>query len=217
MSPLPVLRRFQTQEASTSGQTLKDWGTKKRTTCQDFADGHPGLYESQQRGAEKERMTAKPPAAIKKPSMYSDSNLEERLQTYGMPPALHYTIGMNAVEEARRPVEHSLETTNQEFFEKKPADATTSSPGFYKVDKTHANRSQLARDTWTRRGQEPNMPEMQQSLGGKGARGEITRRPGEGGNVYGVSVFVDEYAKWQNSLSGVPLGETVANKQTKYF
>ena len=56
------------------------------------------------------------------------------------------------------------------------------------------------------------------SLGGKGNRGAITRRPGESGNPYGVNVFVDEYAQWGQKLSGkYTLGETVARKQTAYF
>lgn len=53
--------------------------------------------------------------------------------------------------------------------------------------------------------------------GGKGARGEITRRPGESGNPYGVSVFVDEYGKWGSAIQGMPLTETRARMQTKYF
>ena len=51
----------------------------------------------------------------------------------------------------------------------------------------------------------------------QGGRGEITRRPGESGNVYGVSVFVDEYAKWGTACAGRTLGDTVSSKMTKHF
>ena len=51
----------------------------------------------------------------------------------------------------------------------------------------------------------------------QGNRGEITRNPREAGNPYGVSVFVDEYAKWGTKLEGMPLTESVRKAQTKYF
>lgn len=54
-------------------------------------------------------------------------------------------------------------------------------------------------------------------LGSKGSRGEMTRNPREAGNPYGISVYVDEYAKWQTKLSGMPLSESVRRQQTKYF
>ena len=36
----------------------------------------------------------------------------------------------------------------------------------------------------------------------KNVFGELTRCPKEAGSVYGLSVFVDEYGKWQTKLRG---------------
>jgi hypothetical protein len=51
----------------------------------------------------------------------------------------------------------------------------------------------------------------------QGSRGEISRNPREGGNPYGVSVFVDEYATWGTKLEGMPLSESIGKATTKYF
>mmetsp|Transcript_37553 Transcript_37553/g.83620 ORF Transcript_37553/g.83620 Transcript_37553/m.83620 type:complete len:219 (-) Transcript_37553:362-1018(-) len=149
------------------------------------------------------------PAPPRKPSMYSGKNLEERLQTYGTPAKVHYPLGdtLGTAQDAQR----FLETTNQHFFDKLPEMATTSRPGYYtSPDRTHFKQGTIGKV-------QSDDSVATTTVGGKGARGEITRNPKESGNVYGVSVFVDEYAKWQTHLSGVPLNETVKRMQTKYF
>ncbi len=89
-------------------------------------------------------------------------------------------------------------------------DATATRPQDYVVDASHRVTGQLRKDIW-----DTSRDAQAGSKGG--ARGEITRNPKEGGNPYGVSVFVDEYATWQTKLNGMPLEESVAKATTKYF
>ncbi|KAG2500636.1 hypothetical protein HYH03_001403 [Edaphochlamys debaryana] len=146
--------------------------------------------------------------------MYSEDNLAERLTTYGLSDKLSYTLGPNAVTEAAKPDRRYFETTNKAMYEDKPISDKTAHPERFqnevpsKFGKTDFCMKQLT-------GEPSDQPPS--AAGGKGNRGEITRRPGESGNPYGVSVFVDEYATWGTAIKGMPLTETVDRKQTKYF
>ena len=55
------------------------------------------------------------------------------------------------------------------------------------------------------------------SGGRSGARGEITRHPGNSGSVYGMSVWADEYCKWGTQLEGMKRGDTVTKRCTTYL
>jgi hypothetical protein len=50
-----------------------------------------------------------------------------------------------------------------------------------------------------------------------GSRGELVRRPGEQGSVYGMSTFVDTYGRWGSQLAGCTLAENRAAKCTRLF
>jgi hypothetical protein len=99
----------------------------------------------------------------------------------------------------------------QDFFEKRPAQALAHNAPYY----THAvlpqSSGKLHRDTHT-------LGKAEDQFAGRGGRrGELVRHPGDAGSVYGVSTFVDDYARWGTKLAGVPLGETVAKATTRYF
>jgi hypothetical protein len=75
------------------------------------------------------------------------------------------------------------------------------------IDRTRFRRATDA--TWA--GEEGTRQMAGSAAGGKGARGELTRRPGEAGSPYGVSVFVDEYAQWGRKLpaAGMTHGKAI--------
>ncbi|GIL75255.1 hypothetical protein Vretimale_7914 [Volvox reticuliferus] len=201
--------RFQASVASASG---REQPTKERVVHQALPDGHPGLWGTTKNEIDQHMLSSPPPAKIKKPSMYTDGNLPDRMNTYGLADSIHYTTGPNPVTEAAQPAPRYMTTTNKELFEIKPQEAIASNPDMFQT----TNSSHGLTDALTKsiRGEASDQSNV---VGGKGARGEITRRPGESGNVYGVSVFVDEYAKWGTALKGMPLDETVSKKQSKYF
>ena len=114
------------------------------------------------------------PAKVKKPGMFSEDTLAERLATYGVPDSIHYTMGPNAVAEAQRPVDRHLETTNQRLYDQAPKDATTRSPAYFQADKTGFGRT----STLEKEARVATLSDTP-AAGGKGARGEVTRRPGE--------------------------------------
>eukprot|EP00798_Chlamydomonas_sp_ICE-L_P015870 gene15870-22000_t len=181
----------------------------------------PGqLCATTKNGMDEERFTALAPVKPPEPSMYGSKNLTERLQTYGVPDALNYA--MAGTQPLPGDLDRHMETTNQHFFDHLPReDMTTAGTGtkpldyFDPANRTHYNKGTLRKDAYdgTRK-----LPE-EETAGGKGSRGEITRNPKEGGNVYGVSVFVDEYSKWGTALpeKNMTLKESEARKTTKYF
>ncbi|EFJ49597.1 hypothetical protein VOLCADRAFT_104173 [Volvox carteri f. nagariensis] len=201
--------RFQAAVASASG---REQPTKERVIHQALPDGHPGLWETTKKEFDKAMLTSPPPANIKKPSMYTDGNLPDRLNTYGLADSIHYTTGPNPAAEAAKPAPRYMTTTNKELYEVKPQQDLTAHPEAFQSTKSPYGLTDAL--TKSVRGEATDQSNV---VGGKGARGEITRRPGESGNVYGVSVFVDEYAKWGSALKGMPLEETASKKQTKYF
>ena len=232
----------------------------------------PPELETTKRAAEHAMLTAVPPAAVRRPSMYSSSgtvagNVESRLATYGAPETLAYTLGRTVPLEDIKVPDRYMKTTNQQNYVEQPQvrtaglgpsptdytkvacisyyqylctpncadrgalpflphhprshfcpqaalDASASKPAGYFAPpaKTHFSDSTTVKaiyDTSHLSASEPT--------GSKGTRGEITRNPREAGNPYGVSVFVDEYARWQTKLAGMPLTESVGRAQTKYF
>ncbi|GFR47520.1 hypothetical protein Agub_g9238 [Astrephomene gubernaculifera] len=201
--------RFQGEVASASGRAQP---TKERVVHEALPKGHPGLWQTTKAETEHKMLTSPPPAKINKPSMYTDGNLAERMLTYGLADSVHYTIGPNPAAEAAKPAQRYLVTTNQDLYQTKPQEAIAANPETFRTEKSPYGLTNGM--TKAIRGEQSDQLNV---AGGKGARGEISRRPGESGNVYGVSVFVDEYAKWGTALKGVPLEETEAKKQTKYF
>ena len=81
-----------------------------------------------------------------------------------------------------------LETTNTHFYVKLPAidtamAATTRPRGYFDTnDHMHCKKNTMATDTYDRTVRDS----ASEAAGSKGARGEISRRPGESGNVYGA-------------------------------
>lgn len=201
-------QRFQQDAASTCGSTLRDLPTGQRVLARDQRDPTAGFLTTKQQ-MDRSMLAAPAPAKVKKPCMISEATLAERLQAYGRPESVAFTLA-----EAARPVEHHLETTNQAVYDRLPKEATLRDPGqFSGRDTTFARTGALEQEARA----VPTLCDSGAHAGGKGARGELTRRPGEAGNVYGVSVFVDEYAKWGSALKGMPLAESTAKMQSKYF
>ncbi len=106
----------------------------------------------------------------------------------GRPPAeLTYTLGRNLVEEAAKPPERHLDTTNKHFFQDLPqqarqADATLTQPMDRSFHRVNIHLREAAAHKHVSEG-----PEFG---GSKGSRGEVTRHPREAGNPYGVQVRV---------------------------
>lgn len=71
------------------------------------------------------RLNEPPPAQVKKPSMYSDATLKARLEAYGTPDSLAYTLGRTIPAEQDKVPERHFETTNMHFFDKLPAVRTS--------------------------------------------------------------------------------------------
>ncbi|KAG2436633.1 hypothetical protein HYH02_011567 [Chlamydomonas schloesseri] len=204
--------RFQSQVASATGRSLKDLPTSERVVHKSLRPDQ-AVFQTTKQATEEKFLTTPPQAKVKKPSMYTEANVAERLQTYGLADGIHYTIGPNAATEAAKPAVHNLTTTNKEFFELKPEAARAADPDTFRA----SGPSQFAKTGLCVKSIRGEASDDANVAGGKGARGEISRRPGESGNPYGVSVFSDEYSKWGSAIQGMPLTETRARMQTKYF
>lgn len=102
-------------------------------------------------------------------------------------------------------------THPQDFYSERPARATAAAPGAYTRVTTRQSAGRLAADTFTTGKPEDTF------AGRAGRRGELTRHPAESGSVYGVSTFVDDYARWGTKLAGKTLGETVTKRTTRHF
>ncbi|GAX82809.1 hypothetical protein CEUSTIGMA_g10235.t1 [Chlamydomonas eustigma] len=173
----------------------------------------PHELATSKREADFRRLTSPAPAKIVKPSLYSSKNLEERIATYRDPAPVAYTLGHITPEEEPDGSNRHLKTTNQVFFSDLPKAASTASPAYFsQTDRSHFVKNSLATDRL-----DPTHLGTSEVIGSKGTRGEITRNPKESGNPYGISVYVDEYAKWQTKLAGMPLQDSVKRAQTKYF
>ena len=101
----------------------------------------------------------------------------------------------------------------QVFYDDKPALAKSARPDIFCVPPAQrfCSTGKLSQDTL-------NTDRSEDTCGGRsGNRGEITRHPGESGSVYGVSTFVDDYARWGSKLKGMALSETERQKTTRYF
>lgn len=213
-------------------------------TLPDGLPSAPGqLAATSKRGQDESMLGSLAPHKPVKPSLFGSRNLDERLATYGKPEALHYTLG--GTEVLASDSDRHLNTTNAHFYSKLPEldksaarsgtelhktvhhsaglDHTTARtgisrpPGYFAEapDRSHFSKSSVIRDTYDKTYRHPSTEMAARG----GARGEITRRPLEDGSVYGVSVFVDEYAKWGKVLPerNMSLGESVSRQQTKYF
>ena len=85
----------------------------------------PPELETTKRAAEHAMLTAVPPAAVRRPSMYSSSgtvagNVESRLATYGAPETLAYTLGRTVPLEDIKVPDRYMKTTNQQNYVEQP-------------------------------------------------------------------------------------------------
>lgn len=194
--------------------TRQDLTTTDRCFSLDsgYIPDDPDHLATTKRAAEHATKTTAAPAKVVKPNLYNQNNLESRLDMYGRPDKMHYTLGQVVDKDISKVSPDTYTTTTKHFFEDKPAADTTAKPEYFTTDTTHRITQNLQRDIWAQ-------PEkgLRQTAGAKGARGEMSRNPNEGGNPYGVKVFVDEYAQWQNKLAGMPLSESVKRATTHYF
>lgn len=85
-------------------------------------------------------------------------------------------------------------------------------PGAFKRNSAKISAGTLYRDAHTVE-RSPHAA----SGGHAGARGEITRHPGNSGSVYGMSVWADEYCKWGTKLEGMKRGDTISKRCTQYL
>lgn len=156
--------------------------------------------------------TAKP-VDVRKPVMVTTHNLSATLnanrETGAPPTGFAATLPKHPDSELKS----QLETTNQHFYDKKPElDKTTKDPAYFApLDRTHHLDNIVYKDSYE------TVKHDNDINGRAGNRGELTRRPGESGNPYGVSTWVDEYAKWGDKIKGMSLSETRQKMQTKYF
>jgi len=189
--------------------------TESRVFSNDLSSFPSAIHElaTSKREADYRRLTSPAPVKVTKPSLYSSKNLEERIAAYGDPTPLAYTLGRITPDEESPAHNRHLKTTYQVFLEDLPKAASIASPAYFsQTDRSHYIKNSLAKDSL-----DPTHLGTSEMAGSKGTRGEITRNPKEAGNPYGVSVYVDEYAKWQAKLAGMPLHESVRRAQTKYF
>jgi len=152
-----------------------------------------------------------PPSAPRTKAMIpNEVSLQERLDTYmpgGEPPAtLSYTLG-GTCKKNLPPL--YTETTNQHYFETLPTQKREEQPEHFQTDKRFAHTATINREL--KSAQDPPAENVNRR------RGELTRNPRESGNPYGVSVFVDEYAKWGTQLLGRTRKECEDKACTKHF
>ena len=99
----------------------------------------------------------------------------------------------------------------QDFYEHRPAKALSDSPMEFARSAKQQSTGKLYRDTHT-------IGKTEDGYAGRaGRRGELVRHPGEAGSVYGVSTFVDDYARWGTKLQGLEYGQLAAQATTRYF
>ena len=97
-------------------------GTPMGTTARVFATdvgvipSPPNELATTKRATEHAMLTSQTPVIVKKPSMYSGANLESRLETYGSPGKLTYTLGRTLPMEENQVPDNHMETTNQLSF-----------------------------------------------------------------------------------------------------
>jgi hypothetical protein len=84
--------------------------------------------------------------------------------------------------EAARPPVRELETTYKREYEDKPAAAVAADPDSYRTTASTFGKTKALQQTTYDASEQPKQ------AGRGGARGEITRRPAESGNPYGVHV-----------------------------
>ncbi|KAG1671904.1 hypothetical protein FOA52_003471 [Chlamydomonas sp. UWO 241] len=178
--------------------------TFDRVFIRDLDVDAPGPSElaTTNRAAAASMQASHPTAAVNQPSLFT-GRVEERLGAYGQPVALAYTMGRVDPEVKAAVPTADFTTTSRAAFTGAPVRPSDEQPRF-------GQTGQLAKDTWDGKSDAGK-------FGAKGSRGEISRNPREGGNPYGVSVFVDEYATWGAKLQGMPLSESVGKATTKYF
>lgn len=99
----------------------------------------------------------------------------------------------------------------QHFYEDKVTKAKTDSPDAFTMNKPKISAGALYRDAHTFE-RSPQVPS-----GRAGARGEITRHPGLSGSVYGMSVWVDEYSKWETKQDGWKREDSSTKRCTSYL
>lgn len=99
----------------------------------------------------------------------------------------------------------------QDFYEHRRDAALRADPHAYSREAKQQSTGKLHRDTHTSGKSEDRF------AGRAGRRGELVRHPGEAGSVYGVSTFVDEYARWGTKLQGMTYGDSAAQATTRYF
>lgn len=107
-----------------------------------------------------------------------------------------------------------FQTTNQHFYVEQPAMAKASPP---------AGRPDYFAPPKPK--ERPAVPEHavpEKTIAGptnarSGARGEMSRHPGEAGSVYGVSVWADEYGKWGTKLQGQTRAQAQAHIHQRLF
>ena len=99
----------------------------------------------------------------------------------------------------------------QDYYTHRPAQAMAKAPDAYTRVVTKQSAGKLAADAYTTGKQEDAF------AGRAGRRGELTRHPAESGSVYGMSTFVDDYARWGTKLVGQQLGNTIAKRTTRHF
>lgn len=99
----------------------------------------------------------------------------------------------------------------QHFYVDMVKKAKADSPGVFTRTATKQAAGTLYRDVHTF-DRSPNV-----ASGHAGARGEITRHPGNSGSVYGMSVWADEYCKWGNKLEGWKREDSSAKRCTTYL
>ncbi|KAL6756383.1 hypothetical protein V8C86DRAFT_2649193 [Haematococcus lacustris] len=136
-----------------------------------------------------------------RPSMYpSEPALKAAVELYapgGVPPAVPaFTIGRTTLQDPASPSagQPRRDTTNTHFYHTLPAQQRAQHPEVYQ----HGDHSKYYKGTFRRElGATAHVTETEAHMpASKGSRGEMTRNPGESGNPWGVSVFVDEYATW---------------------
>jgi hypothetical protein len=165
-------------------------------------------------------------AVMKRPTIMSDHDALDRISTLeGPSSASMQNLGLSTADlkgTTAKTMESlgasHFQTTNSVMYVANPKAAQAKDPEIYAPSGTsHGRRAELDKTVFRNSGTGPLEPTMEDNVD-KARRGPMTRRPQEGGNPYGVSVYVDEYAEWGTKVAGkMTWGESTGRMQTKYF
>lgn len=160
--------RFSQQQLSPT--TKRYVNTNERVSMPDLAT--PEFLTVNQASSTASRATPRIVNVVK-PSLYSTSNLTTCLANYTKQEPIPFALGLTAPRELANVPQRHMQTTKQLHYERMPELAVQAKPLYFAPNDTKHNiNGQLSKPG----GVDGSVSNHKHLAGGKGARGELTRR-----------------------------------------